>query len=526
MNTSIETSVPKRNNATEDLFETTITTDLKKKSVRGVAVTVLAKVMLFTMQTGSTIALARLLSPKDFGLQGMVVALTGLLGLFQEAGLSTATIQRKTLTHEQASTLFWINVALGAILTILAVAIAPFLAAFYKEPRLLLMTIISGTAFFFNSLAVQHRALLNRGMRFDTIAKIEVLTLAISSAIGISMAAFGYGYWALVVMAVSNPMITAVAVWRRMPWRPGRPTRNCGLRSLLQFGGTVTLNNFVVYLAYNTEKVLLGRFWGAEALGLYGRAYQLANLPVQQLNSAISTVAYPALSRLQTETERLNRSFLKGYSLIISLTVPVTISCAVFAEEIVYILLGPKWTGAAAVLRLLAPTVLALALVNPFGWFLQATNRAGRSLNIAFLIVPVVILGIVAGLSHGPTGVALGYSAAMVLLVAPIIGWSKYGTGITTRDYWNSIKRPMVSGVSAGLAGWVVKSAFERAVNPILLLMLVGALLLSVYVFILLVVMGQKSLYADLLSQMFHRTHQAPTNSREQGANHATRNSE
>src|SRR5207249_3206686 len=148
------------------------------------------------------------------------------------------------------------------------------------------------------------------------------------------MAALGCGYWALVGMAASNPLIGAAAVWIAMPWRPRRPTRRSGVRSMLHVGGTFTLNSLVVYLAYNTEKILLGRFWGAEALGLYGRAYALANLPVQQLNSSLNTVAFPALSSIQGDPERLNRSFLKGYAVVISVTIPVTISCALFAEEI------------------------------------------------------------------------------------------------------------------------------------------------------------------------------------------------
>src|SRR5437016_3543387 len=265
-------------------FDTTTTAGLYQRSVRGGVVAVVAQGLTFVLQLGSTIVLARLLSPEDFGLLGMVVAMTGFLSLFRDAGLNVATVQREVLTHEQTSTLFWINVAVGAVLTTVAAVMAPVLVAFYKEPRLLSVTIVSAAAFLFNSLAVQHRALLNRAMRFVTMAKIDILALAASGVIGVSMAELGWGYWALVGMAVSGPLISAAAVWMAMPWLPGRPTRGAGVRSMLQIGGTVTFNSVVMYLAYNTEKALLGRFWGAEALGLYGRAYQLANLPVQQLN--------------------------------------------------------------------------------------------------------------------------------------------------------------------------------------------------------------------------------------------------
>src|SRR5207302_9748284 len=143
--------------------------------------------------------------------------------------------------------------------------------------------------------------------------------------------------------------------------------------SMLWFGGTVTLNNVVVYLAYNVDKVLLGRFWGAEALGVYGRAYQLINLPTENLNSTIGLVAFPALSRVQNDPVRLKSYFLKGYSLFLSLVLPITVACGLFAEDIIRVFLGAQWHEAARIFRLLAPTILAFAVVHPCGWLMQAT---------------------------------------------------------------------------------------------------------------------------------------------------------
>src|SRR5256884_1103086 len=146
-------------------FDTTTTAGLYQSSVRGGVVAVVAQGLTFVLQLGSTIVLARLLSPEDFGLLGMVVAMTGFLSLFRDAGLSVSTVQRKVLTHEQTSTLFWINVAVGAMLALAAAAAAPLVVTFYREPRLFAVTIVSASAFLFNGLAVQHRALLNRAMR-------------------------------------------------------------------------------------------------------------------------------------------------------------------------------------------------------------------------------------------------------------------------------------------------------------------------------------------------------------------------
>jgi O-antigen/teichoic acid export membrane protein len=477
-------------------------TDLKRRSVRGGFATVLAQSVKFVIQTATMVVLARLLSPQDFGLQGMVAVVTGFLGLFRDAGLGMATIQRLEVTHDQTSTLFWINVVVGAILAILCAALAPLLVAFYHEPRLYWVAVVSGAMFMLNGLAAQHAALLQRGMRFVTQAKIDVLSLAVGSAAGIVMALLGCRYWSLVGMAITTSMIGAAAQWLAVSWIPGPPRRRSGIQSMLHFGGIATCNSFVVYLTMNAEKMLLGHFWGADALGLYGRAYQLVTLPVQQLNGAVSGVAFPALSRMQHDSQRFIRSFLMSYSLLISFTVPITITCALFADEIVRIVLGAKWMEAAPIFRLLAPVALVLAVVNPLSWLVSSLGRMGRALSISTAAAPFVILGIVLGMSHGPKGVALGYSSALTLLLIPIAAWSKLGTGITWVDLWGATKPSFLSGLLAGVAGLLVKFTLGGRLPQIPYLIVGVGFVLGIYAWVLLITMNQKHVYMDLLPHL------------------------
>ena len=209
--------------------------------------------------------LARLLSPKDFGLQGMVAALTGFLTLFADAGLASATIQRLEVTHEQTSTLFRSTCAVGIVLALVCAALAPLLVAFYHEPILYWLAILSGTTLVFNGLAAQHGALLRRGMQFVTLAKIDLLALVAGSTTAIIIALLNGRYWSLVGMTVASSIAGAVAVWVVVPWMPGRPLRRSGIRSMLHFGGLASCNNFIVFLGWNADKLLLGRFWGADA---------------------------------------------------------------------------------------------------------------------------------------------------------------------------------------------------------------------------------------------------------------------
>src|SRR5215471_7068515 len=232
--------------------------DLKEKTIRGGLARLCAQAANFLLRVGSLMVLARLLGPKDFGLVGMVTAFTGVLTLFRDFGLSSAAIQRTTVTEEQISTLFWINVLVGAVLALLAIALAPVITTFYHEPRLFKVTLALATVFIFNAVGVQHGALLQRQMRFTTLAVINTISLVVGTVIAIGGAKAGYGYWALVAMTVAFPLINTIGCWLTADWVPGRPRKGAEILSMMRFGGTVTLNSLVAYIASNFEKVLLG----------------------------------------------------------------------------------------------------------------------------------------------------------------------------------------------------------------------------------------------------------------------------
>ena len=477
-----------------------------RKSVQGSVMSVSSQVVRFTLRTGSMMVLARLLTAEDFGLQGMVLVTTGFLALFRDAGLSAVTVQRDSLSHDQVSTLFWINAAVGAVLATLLVLAAPAIAAFYRDPRLTSICVVSALAFLIHGFSIQHYALLQRQMRFASLGVIEIVSVLVGALVGVEMAMLGYGYWALVGMAVVTPLVTAIGCWTSLPWMPGAPKRHRDMRTILSMGGTLTLNSVIVYLAYNTEKILLGRFWGAEALGVYGRAYQLISLPSELLMSGVATVAFPLLARLQSDPERLHRGFLRGYSVVLSLTTPTTVVCAVFAGEIVQIMLGSKWREVVPVFRLMVPTILAFALINPFAWLLISSGRTRRSLHIALLIAPVTIAGALLGVRFGPRGVALGLSTMMTILVVPVIVWARAGTTMTGRHIWEAIRCPLLAGAVAATVSIAVRLGLGTTASTLAHVALGSILIYVVYFFVLLVTLKQADLYRGLVRHAVRRS--------------------
>jgi O-antigen/teichoic acid export membrane protein len=478
--------------------------DLKEKAIRGGVARVGAQTVFFATRIGALMILARLLDPKDFGLVGMVTAFTSVFFLFRDFGLSTATIQRVDITDEQLSTLFWINMLVGASLTILLSASAPLVVRFYHEPRLFWVTIALATGFVINAAGVQHSAILQREMRFTALAIIQIVALVVSTMVGIGMALLGYGYWSLVGLSVTLPLVSTIAFWMGTSWLPGKPRKTGDIRPMIRFGGSVTLISLIVYLAYNLDKVLLGRFWGAEALGIYGRSYQIISIPTDNLNSAIGEVAFAALSRLQDDPIRLRSYFLKGYSLVLALTVPMTCIIAIFPHDLVTLILGSKWAAAARILQLLAPTILIFAIINPLGWLLFALGMVKRSLKVALVLAPVVIAGYSLGLPYGANGMALGFSVAMTLWALPHIAWGVHGTPISFGDVMKVMTGPFLSGAVAVALALGVQFLCSQWL-PLFRLILGVTVLLGAYSGMLIYGMGQKKFYLSLLQTFLKR---------------------
>jgi len=246
----------------------------------------------------------------------------------------------------------------------------------------------------------------------------------------------------------------------------------------------------------------LGRYFGVDALGIYGRAYQLISIPTENLNSSAGDVAFSALSRLEQDSNRLRNYFLKGYSLILTITLPVTLICAVFAEDVVAVILGAKWKAVTPIFRLLAPTILAFAMVNPLGWLLISLGFVKRSLNMALAIAPFTIAACLIGVSYGPWGVALGYSSVMTLWIVPAIAWAVRGTPISLRDVLGTASRPVGASVLAAGVAWGARSAYLYSIPLVLRLVVESTIVVGTVALIVFLGAKEKLMYRDLFRQL------------------------
>ncbi len=426
--------------------------NLKKHTISSGLVTLTSQGIQFVLTLASTMILARLLTPRDFGLLAMVFTIMSFLRVFREAGLSTATVQREGITHAQVSNLFWINLAVSGFITLLAAAAAPLIAWFYREPRLVAITIALSATFLLAGLAVQHMALLNRQMRFKLIALIQTGSVLAGVLVGVGMAWLNYGYWSLVGLNLTTNAAALLLTWSASRWRPQPFTRRSGTRGLIHFGANLTAGSFVNSLARGLDGVLIGRFYGATSVGLYSRAAALLTRPLEQFTGPVEAVFIPALSRLQTQPDRYRHTFLEVYETIVFTTFLFTGLFFALAHPLTLVVLGPKWEGAAIIFAGFTFAALQYPLGSCASWLFTSQGRGGESFR-ASSIVSIII-------AAGPAGVAIAYSTSCLLIQLPIYYWLVGRRGpVTTGDLWSGFFRQLPLWAVVCTTAWLTRIA-------------------------------------------------------------------
>jgi len=461
--------------------------DLKGRTISGAFITIASQGTQFLLNLASIMVMARLLTPRDFGLYAMVTTITGFLFMFQDAGLSTATVQREEITHAQVSNLFWVNVGVGGITSLVVAALAPVVAWFYHEPRLVGITLVLSSSFLLASLAVQHIALLNRQMRFAVIAVIYIVAALTGYLTGAGMALLGYGYWALVGASVTQGAVQLVLAWLISAWRPGLPSRNTQTWHMLTFGANITAGSLIYSLARGTDNLLIGRFFGAASVGLYSRASILLIRPLQQFIIPINAVLIPALSRLQSEPERYRRTFLRVYDAMALISFLSTGLLLALARPLTLVVLGPKWEQAVPIFAGFSIAALCIPLAGASTWLFQTQGRGKDWLFFSLLGSCITVASFVVGLPFGPAGMAISYSVCGLFIAVPILYYFAGRQGpVTTADLWRGFFRYLPLWILVCGVTWLVHLLFVNSAPLVQLVvcgpvgLLAGAILIYV----------------------------------------------
>lgn len=385
---------------------------LKTSAARGAATVFSAQIVRIGVQTISTMILARLLTPSDYGLVAMVMVVVAFADIFRDFGLSAAAIQAKTLSRGQRTNLWWANTVIGLVIAVLLVIVAPLVADVFHDPRLTDLVRVLSVVFVINGAATQYRASLTRSLRFGTVAWTEVAAAVVSLLVGVALALTGFGYWALALMQITvalSVMVTFVVVAR---WLPTLPRRHEDMGGLLHFGGFLVGSQLINYAASNVDSFILGRWYGAAVTGTYDRPYRLLMMPLAQIRTPSTSVALPVLSKLQDDQARYSRFLLRGQTALgLGLVVPLGFVAGA-AVPAVAILLGPNWASSAPILALLAIAagLRTLSYVSYWVYLSRALTAALMRYSTVSALIKMTL--IIIGGQWGAVGVAAAGAVA------------------------------------------------------------------------------------------------------------------
>lgn len=451
---------------------------LKRNSVRGVVVSFASQGLRFVLQFGSQIVLARMLDPAAFGLVAMALPVLTLMQLLGELGLTQATIQRADISQQELSSLFWVSLAVNVVLAAITALAAPAVALLYNEPQLTAIVLALAGLLVLNGLASQQMAMMNRQMRFVTMAVIDLACLLVAVVAGVAAAWEGLGYWSLVIMQAANLATIAGLAWALSGWRPSRPSALPGIRGLLEFGAHLTGYNLVLYAGSNLDSVLIGAVTGSTGLGLYDRANKLVVTPLWQFGLPLARVATNLLSRLQDAGPAYRRSFERMLQGLMLVTAPGFVWAALVSDRLVPALFGPQWADAAPVVAWLA----VATLFAPFGissyWLFVSQARVQEQLRWACVRSVMSLAALVAGLPWGVTGVAVAYAASAPLVQGALIWGAARRGPVRPIDVWRAAY-PVMVGIVASAAALLAAQSWAAVPDRMAVPQLTADLLLS-----------------------------------------------
>jgi PST family polysaccharide transporter len=483
-----------------------------RRSLHAGAVVLGARVLVTAIQLLTFLVLARLLSPEDYGLVGMVTAITAFASLLVSLGTPDAVVRRARIKEEEISALFWLSVTVGCSAALMMAACGPLIARFYGEPRLIWIAEVSALTFAVCGLYCQHNTLLRRAMKFKELAAVELIANLLSAATAIAMALYGLQYWALVLRPLLLTSFIAFGVWALCPWVPGRPAISAGTKEMLRQG--LQTAGFLVtdYIGGSTDRIAIGYRSGPILLGYYQNAMFIYENVGALLVLSAHNVVVASLSKAQTNRDELRRLWSKALSTLEFYAMPAYGVLAVVGQDLVVVLFGNKWSHSGVIISILALRGIPQAVERTLGWLHVSAGRTDRWMRWGFFAMSAQLMALFCGLPYGPTGVAVAFVISSFILFIPAVAYSGRPLGIGATDVIAAIWRPLMASLLAAAIGFALRFTLLAEMSAVLKIIVLTFAYIATYVTIVAGFLGERvpvrvlfTLIKDALPARFRR---------------------
>jgi O-antigen/teichoic acid export membrane protein len=375
---------------------------LKQKSVSGLFWSFIDSFASQGVQLIVGIILARILSPREFGLIGMLTIFIAVSQSFIDSGFTSALIRKPNCTQNDYSTIFYFNVFISVLLYLLLLILSQSISSFFKEPQLKPLIQVLGIGLIFNSLAIIQRTILTKDLNFKLQMQVSIIASVGAGIIAVYFAFMGYGVWSLVALTLSRFGLTSLLLWTWAKWKPILNFSQSSFKELFSFGSKLLVSGLIDTIYKNVYNLLIVKFFSAVELGYYTQADQFQNFPSQSLNGIISRVSFPILSKIQDDKIKLRESYQRLIKSTMIITFVLMIGLAAVAKPLVLTLIGEKWL----------PTVIYLQMLCFVGMFyplhalnlnmLQVQGRSDLFLRLEvvkkIIAIPTLIIGVIFGI--------------------------------------------------------------------------------------------------------------------------------
>ena len=446
---------------------------LKEKSVVGIAWNLAERFGIYLIKFVIGIILARLLTPKDFGLVGMVFVFFAVAEVFVNSGFGQAYVQKKKATEADANTIFYTNLVISLFLYAVLFFSAPAIANFYGQPALINLTRVMGLVVVINAFNIIQQALIAREVDFKRKATVTVTATLVSGSVGIATAYSGMGVWALVIQSMANRALIAIGFWITSSWKPKWQFSRQSFKEMFAVGSWILFSSVMRKIFDNIYLLAIGKFFPAAQVGFYSKAKQFQRLASENMAEAVSTVAFPVYSKLQDDKPRLRNSMRKFLQHSLFMLMPLSVGLIVVAEPFVILLIKEKWAPMIPYLQLLcvAGVIYPIHMVNVQA--LTAQGKTRLSFNLSLIRNSLRVLNIAVMFRFGVIHIIIGEVAlsfiALFLNTFFIERLVAYGLVKQMKDIWRIISGAVIAGIVGYLPNLIVENLWILLISGVVL---------------------------------------------------------
>ena len=429
---------------------------IASKSIHGIIWSAVERFSLQGVQFLIGIILARLLSPSDFGMIGMLSIFMSVSETFIDCGFSNALIRLKDVTKKDLGTAFLVNLSISFVAFAVIFFISPLVAGFYEISELQNVMRVISVTLIINALFTVHKVRLTRNVDFKTQSKASLTAALISGCLGITLAYKGFGVWSLVYQAICNSVLSLILLSGLLKWFPTPVFSKDSFKDLFGFGSRIFVASIISSIYSNLYNIVIGKQFAATSLGYYTRADSMGRFPSQNVSGILSRVTYPILSQLQDDSKRLRNVYIKYLRVSCFVVFPLMMGLVALAKPLIVILLGEKWSPSILLLQLLCFGLMLDPICNINLNLLYVKGRSDLVLKLEVIKKSIAVIILVLSLPFGLEGLCLGRSAYGVIASFLNMTYSKNYIGLSICGQLKLILPSLVLSIIMATASWCV----------------------------------------------------------------------